>query len=399
MAGYLFSLDDIDSLKPCVKDGVYSTNLSSPEKNKDGLYKWKAHHEGTFTDYFSMKEGDNIYFFKDRNIYGVGELVNIKKLDCKFSNYPNALNPNIPKFSDIKSSMLISKNKDTSIKNRCLCTFKPSPNFFTRGVDMDYILSSNTNEFRSLRSFWSLSFIKLDDKENKALKDIIIKENEEFITLDYTDSTNFEYIMEFDNTFHKTIESKIDSQYLINSVDLLESCVENEIAISHEMAIEAHIIDTLSKTKDSIFGSWDYIDHQVSASPFKPVGYMDKMDIFGYRNIPNYDIISKYLLIEIKKDTTKIKNTKKKFEDPIAQAMKYVDWINHHYANGDYDMIEAFFVAHHIPQEMIDYKNEICTRTYIKGRRPVVTGTWNNLRLIEYKYNSETKKLDFIEVG
>lgn len=113
MASYLFSLDDIDSLKPCVKDGVYSTNLSSPEKNKYGLYKWKAHHEGAFTDYFSMKEGDNIYFFIDRNIYSVGESVNIK-LDCKFNNYPNALNPNIPKFSNIKSSMLISKDKDTN---------------------------------------------------------------------------------------------------------------------------------------------------------------------------------------------------------------------------------------------------------------------------------------------
>lgn len=126
---------------------------------------------------------------------------------------------------------------------------------------------------------------------------------------------------------------------------------------------------------------------------------MDKMDVFGYRSIPNYDITSKYLLIEIKKDTAKIKNTKKKFEDPIARAMEYIDLINHHYANDDYDMIEAFIVAHHIPQEIIVYKNEICTRTYIKGRRPVVTGTWSNLRLIEYKYNSETKKLNFIEVG
>lgn len=57
--------------------------------------------------------------------------------------------------------------------------------------------------------------------------------------------------MEFDSTFHKSIENKIDS----HSVDLLESCVEGETAIAHEMAIEAYIIDTLSKTKDSIFES------------------------------------------------------------------------------------------------------------------------------------------------
>lgn len=204
--------------------------------------------------------------------------------------------------------------------------------------------------------------------------------------------------MPFDDKFHKIIESKVTSDYIMNSTDILSPCGRDNTEISHEMAIEAHIIDILSNDKSTIFGPWDYISHQVAASPFKPVDYMDKMDIFGYRNIPGYDIISKYLLIELKKDTAKITDTKKKFEDPIAQTMKYVDWINHHYANGDYDMIEAFIVDHHIPQEMIDYKNEICTRTYIKGRRPVVTGTWSNLRLIEYKYNSDTKELDFIEV-
>ena len=397
MAGYIFSLNDIESLKICVKDGVYSTNLSEPKKTTDGRFIWLGPHEGTFADYLSMKEGDNVYFFKDRNIYGVGELINIK-FDCKLKNFPDALNPEIPLFSKTQPSMLINKSKD-NLNNRCLCTFKPSPNFFTEGVDMDDVLSSNANEFRSLRSFWKLSFIKIDDKENKALKDIILKKNEKHIYKDYTDTINHEFVMPFDENLHKIIESKVTPEYIMNSTDILNPCGKNNTEISHEMAIEAHIIDILSNDKSTIFGSWDYISHQVAASPFKPVDYMDKMDVFGYRNIPGYDIISKYLLIELKKDTAKITDTKKKFEDPIAQTMKYVDWINHHYANGDYAMIEAFIVAHHIPQEMIDYKNQICTRTYIKGRRPVITGTWNNLRLIEYKYNSETKKLDFIEVG
>lgn len=397
MAGYIFSLDDIDSLKPCIKDGVYSTNLSAPKKTADGSFIWRASHEGTFADYLSMKEGDNVYFFKDRNIYGVGELVTIN-LDCKLKNFPDALNPAIPKFSSIKSSMLINKKKD-NLNNRCLCTFKPSPNFFIAGVDMDDVLSSNTNEFRSLRSFWKLSFIKIDDKENKALKDIILKKNEQHISLDYKKEDNHKFVMHFDDKFHKTLKDKITPAYLMDSSDILNPCDKNNTEISHEMAIEAHIIDLLSNDKNSIFGPWDYISHQVAASPFKPVDYMDKMDIFGYRNIPGYDIISKYLLIELKKDTAKITNTKKKFEDPIAQTMKYVDWINHHYANGDYNMIEAFIVAHHIPQEIINYKNNICTRTYIKGRRPVITDIWNNLKLIEYKYNPYTRKLDFIEVG
>ncbi|SUY80090.1 Uncharacterised protein [Clostridium tetani] len=70
MAGYVFSINDVNSLKKCIENGIYSTNLSEP-KNKN----WGIHHEGTFADYISMKPGDNIYFFIDRKIYGIGELI------------------------------------------------------------------------------------------------------------------------------------------------------------------------------------------------------------------------------------------------------------------------------------------------------------------------------------
>jgi RecB family endonuclease NucS len=97
------------------------------------------------------------------------------------------------------------------------------------------------------------------------------------------------------------------------------------------MAIEAALMEILSNEKDSIFGSWDYISHQVVASPFKPIDYMDKMDMFGFRYIKGFETISKYLTIEIKKDAAK--------KDVIDQVMKYVDWINEEYAYGDYGMI------------------------------------------------------------
>lgn len=32
-----------------------------------------------------------------------------------------------------------------------------------------------------MRAFWKLSFLKVDDEENRALKDIILKRNEEFL--------------------------------------------------------------------------------------------------------------------------------------------------------------------------------------------------------------------------
>ena len=57
MAGYIFNLDSDESLIYCIENGLYGTRMNIPD-NKI----WKLQHEGTFADYLSMKEGDNVYF-------------------------------------------------------------------------------------------------------------------------------------------------------------------------------------------------------------------------------------------------------------------------------------------------------------------------------------------------
>lgn len=78
--------------------------------------------------------------------------------------------------------------------------------------------------------------------------------------------------------------------------------------------------------------------------------------------------------------------------------MKYVDWINQEYSYGDYSMIEAFIVAYDFPKDVIEYKNQICIRNYIRGRRPVMSETWTNIKLIKYSYDEDEEKLCFEEV-
>lgn len=372
MAGYIFNLNKEDSLVSCVENGIYSTNLTAPKNNL-----WGRQHEGTFADYMSMKERDNVYFFIDRKIYGIGELKNIN-LDCKYQNYPNALLPSIKSFKEVKDSILFG-NIDENINNRIVCLFKPSPNFFKNGIDMDDILSSKPRSFRMLRAFWKLSFVKIDDEENKALKDIILKRNEDFIN-------NKNECYTFSEKKHEKIEKKLNENYILSSKDLLKSCFKNS-SIRHEMAIECSIIDSISSQSKSIFGEWDYVSHQVIASPFKPIDYMDKMDIFGYRYIAGFDTISKYLLIEIKRDKATIES--------IDQIMKYVDWINQEYSFGDYSMIEAFLVAYDFPEYIIEYRNRTCMRNFTKGRRPTVSETWTNVKLVKYRYDSANGSLDF----
>lgn len=374
MAGYIIALKDLNSLKFCIENGVYGTNLSNPINNL-----WKVHHEGTFADYFSMTEGDNIYFFRNRKIYGIGELVNILD-DCKYQNYKKSLKPNIQNYPDIKDSMLLG-NEESNINSRLVCLFKPSPYFFQKGVDMDEVLSSAPNGFRMLRAFWKLSFIKVDDKENKALKNFILKQNEEFLI-----QNNGRF--NFSSTLHSNIQLKLNDNYSLKPHYILDYLNNGKI-IKHEMAIEAGIIYIISNG-NSIFGEWDYISHQVIASPFKAIDYMDKMDVFGYKYIPGYDAISKYLLIEIKKDPADI--------EVIEQTMKYVDWINQEYVYGDYSMINAFIVASDFPQNVIDYKDDVGLRNYTIGTRPAISKVWTNIRLIKYLFNNKTKTLDFIEI-
>ncbi|WP_294363150.1 hypothetical protein [uncultured Clostridium sp.] len=76
--------------------------------------------------------------------------------------------------------------------------------------------------------------------------------------------------------------------------------------------------------------------------------------------------------------------------------MKYVDWINGEYSFGDYGMIQAFVVAYNFSEDVIKYKNEICIRNYIKGKRPTIASTWSYVRLIKYRFNDN--KLQFYEV-
>jgi len=372
MAGYIMTINDMESLKKCVTTGTYSTNLSDPRNEN-----WGTPQEGTFADYFSMKPGDSIYFFHKRKIYGIGKIKDVE-FDCKFLNYKEADNPTVYTKKQFKEKEPLLR--DSTPQNRCFCTFEPSPFFFENGIDMDDALSSNPDKFKIFRTMWKVSFIKIDEEEDKALTDIILKRNEENLIEEKN-------LFEFSGKAHIEIAKKVNPEYRLNAYRLLLNA-ENGKKIRHEMAIEAAICDILGKENDTLFGKWDYVSHQVAASPFKPIDYMDKMDVFGYRYIKGFETISKYLVIEIKKDEAT--------EDVIEQIMKYVDWINQEYAHGDYSMIEAYVVASDFSEDVINKRNAQCIRNFTKGYRPTQACSWSDVKLVRYEYKEG--KLIFEEV-
>ncbi len=385
MAGYIFNLDSIESLKLYVDNGVYSTKINYPGNH------WKGYQEATFADYATMKAGDNVYFFIDRKIYGIGELINISG-DCKFSNFPLLSSVDSPlaiSCDEINGESLWSENVPKDKFQPWVCFFKPSPYFFTEGIDMDDVLVSNPDAFKMLRAFWKVSFIKFDSEENQALKSIILKFNQ-----DYLNEENNKHI--FNSSYienHAQVENKIQNgDYALDVRSILSFAVVEDGRIKHEMALEAGILFQLfyryNETVE-MFGSWDYLSHQVIASPFKPIDYMDKMDIFGSKFITGFSPIkSKYLVIELKKDSGN--------EQDIDQLMKYVDWIKDEYCHGDYSMIDAFLVAFDFSDDINTYKNNNAIRNYIVGRRPAKSLKWDNLKIVKYIYNRELDRIEFL---
>lgn len=269
----------------------------------------------------------------------------------------------------------------TSPNQRFICTFEPYHGFFEKGIDMDDALSARPHCFKVLRAFWKLSFIKLDDEEAKCLVDVLLKDNfrhEKFKT---------KYVQ-----YHSELSKKLNDMYLLDSKNILSHAVNNATPdnIKHEMAIEAGIIDQICRKVPNtvdVFFKLDYISHQVIASPFKPIDYIDKIDVFGYSYILGTDTIERYCVIELKKD--------KANKQDINQLLKYVDWVKDEYAGQDYSSISAYLVAYDFTTDSLDYLEENGKRNYTYGRRPIVTDVWKDISLVEYRFDTTKKELVF----
>ena len=321
----------------------------------------------TLGDFVTMKPGDNVYFLSDRKIYGVGQLVSIGS-DCKYDNYLGA-SKLIPDCMMQPTDYLT----EPSTRARWVFFFKPAPHLFKKGVDMDDVLRYRPAAFRMLRAFEGLSFIKIDDEENRALKEFISLANES--AYDDIESASFP----FDASLHARLAERDLTPYLIRVESALQDQENREFVFS-EMFIESALLEHLTRQTAQAFGNWDYASHQLIASPFKPLKYIDKIDIFGYRFSEHYEgspkLITKYLLVELKKGRID--------RAAVEQTMQYVDWICQEYASGDYSKIEAYVVGDDAATNIGAVVDEIGQRSYIVESHPVKTQRWNDLHLVRY---------------
>ena len=90
MAGWLINLagsreDQLKFVKLYAENGVYGTRF---RKTEDGT--WSGSQERTIADYDLIEEGDLVFFFRERNIYGIGIVISFDTPMGKqvvFNNY------------------------------------------------------------------------------------------------------------------------------------------------------------------------------------------------------------------------------------------------------------------------------------------------------------------------
>ena len=379
MAGFIFSIltkEGIEGVKRCILDGTYASSVPNKkmddeedteddgETQENKASKWKQVVAAVLADYCSMRAGDNVYFLSKRKIYGVGKLINIGR-DCKYKNYISAHEIIYKEALENDDRPL----KDLPPKYRWVCFFEPEQQFFKNGVDMDELLQYKPSAFKMLRAFQDATFIKIDDEENRALKECLYLKNRK--------SSDF---FEFSPDEHNRISRLNLDDYLIDPEEVLKLEYNDEKKeINLEMLLEAWLVDKI--IKDGFEGqTYDYVTHQVIASPFKPLKFIDKMDIFAYKYLEDYPDsekpIEQYLVIELKKDRAN--------KDLPLQLMQYVDWISKEYAAGDYSLIKAAGVAKGFKKGIQKVLESECVRSYLSDTHPNKTSVWNDLKLYEY---------------
>ncbi len=392
MAGYVFTIggksekEKKEAIEKAVKIGLFSSHIKM--RNRNGtLLPLKDRNDllsRVLADYLTMKEGDNIYFFAHRKIYGVGVLFSPENVDaCYISNYPSAC--------DFEKTEIPAEEKAFYLQQpeyRWVCIFKPEGNkkcLFENGVAMDDVLQYKPQSFRMLRALEGASFIKNDDEENAALKEFIYLKNAK------SKSSNFKYTPKEQSKRISAI-GRFNS-YQVGLSYINQNHIDSTGDMDLEILVEANVIQKLNKE------GWDYISHQVIASPFKPVKWMKRMDVFAYKYLSNYPDsprpIEKYLVIEIKKG--------KGNADTVLQVMHYVDWICKEYANGDYGRVSAQLICkdytEYLKIENIKDKKpelaEAIKRQYIIQTEPLLSEMWNDLKLFTYSGNQKTGKIKY----
>lgn len=388
MSGYIFALDSAETLRLYAESGVYATKISRPD------HYWNANHLYTLGDYLTMRSGDLVFFFIKRKIYGVGRLIRLLESPSAAvaaCNYPKSYMPD-RRYS--RTELLWDEGDN--LDRPWLCFFQPFPCFFKHGLDIDEVLDADVRGVvQALRVFERVSFLQMRDDEANLLNDLFVRRFGEGGAEQY----DSHHVLSHDGIRERVGRRPTD--YVLDTRELIRSYAEPTGRVRSEAALETWLIDEIGRADASvtaIVGDWDFITHQVPASPNKPVVYMDRIDLLGWETRCLAEgakpTVCRLKVVEVKKDLL----AGRLGEETVTQLMKYVDWITTHEAGGDYSMVDAYLVACGFSDETINYCMERARREFVFQRRPFVSMTWDNITLVAYWYDRATDSLKLEQV-
>jgi hypothetical protein len=387
MSGYVINLGARESLELYMRKGAYGTIINRPTRDL-----WPHAREMTLADYLAIRPGALVFFFLRREIYGVGRVVGFdvgKEEVAALANYPGA---SFPYASPPQNPQDYLWRENGEENQRWVIFFEPYPYFFKVGLDMDEVLASDVKGVvRSLRVFEGVTFIQMENDEVQVILDLLLRHNKDF--LDGRGGPELVFGSQAAQT-HARIREYDLSQYRIDLDGLIGKYANQDGSIRHEALVHAWLARALAQRQEQairVFGDWDYVTNQYPASPYKPVQWMDKIDIFGYivKTITEEatPTVVRYKIIEVKKGRVRSSNE-------INQLIKYVDWIAHTRAGGDYGLVDAYLVAHDYTDNVVQYVQDTLPKDFVTPRRPYAPGRWEQLRLIRYSYTGMTPAVE-----
>jgi hypothetical protein len=389
-----------------MQDGFYGVWQKPPGDvdnwSSDSSGSTNSNQAGIFADLAALEEGDKVFFFTERKIYGIGELVSPPNASAPaVENYPGSLEPN-PDPPDPEDAFYSGEDFE---KVRVVFPFVPDPVLFAEGVDMDIALSAREADlFPYLRFLQGRNMTILTEEETRGLIRMLSRIGARGDQLTPTRS---------EQEFHQYLDSNTSRPFRIDELiaDDPSHHLRDDGAFRTEFWIHGLLAEALKRNDERVLpdGLVDENRREVyrefPASPPKPPQYADSIDLVATKgNEFAEDLTVGYDIIEIKKDRATTSN----FTRHITQVLKYVEYITEQYAGGDYGAVDAYYLAKGFKQSFIDeYEASISQGTdyddgptikrhYILDAHEDVDPTietWEALTLLEYDWNHEDDHL------
>jgi hypothetical protein len=447
MKGILFNiLSDLDEavMWKAMRSRVFGPLLNIPgeDNNASG---WTAQMVGTFADLATIEAGDKVFFFKNKTLYGIGEVISPadREESPLLQNAPGALRPEpidgtSPDGEESSSSSSGASNGsalytgDDWQKVRAVVPFRGSPAFFKQGIDMDHLLGSNRLQRAPyLEFFESKNFSLLTEEETRTLAQLLWTVNRD--TDDVVEPPNA--LDEFETSIRTRSpeEFSVRSHVEANREVLLEDDEFSKENWAHGLALEA-----LKKSDEEVLPSAlaererRHVFREFPTSPAKPSVWANHLDILAERQpspstdggdaivTDGTDTTVGYEVIEVKKEEVRYIDDLVGY---LGQLMKYVDHVAEELADGHYDAIDAYLLTGGYsesddtyrervlqefenrpmtPAEAEDTSTELPAtyREYVASHRPFdpELQLWNRVSLLEYGWNEQTDSVEIRDV-